>query len=716
MYRKQARKLAEPLVLLLLFGLVFGVYVAKLDTTTMTDTANTLHIALSAIKEGNVDLNEFPYAQGYDVKGHVISMFPVGTPLVVTPIVAVIDQALQLTRSFDLYEHLKRSDDPLLVARLNTIIASLLTALTALVVYVMGRLSLDRLRSALLALIFAFSTTAWSTASRDLWSHTPAMLMLALALYLILLGNTRPQVVPFASIPLAVAYVIRPTASIPIVLLTIYVGLTYRKQFVAYLLWALVIAVPFLLLNLSLFDTILPPYYRPGRLLHNPSLAEALAGNLISPSRGLLIYCPVLLLAFYGVLAKIRDRSFKRLDGFLLGILILHWLAVSSFKHWHAGASFGPRFLVDMLPYWMYFLIPVLDKLRAPATLGKWALGSALLLATLLGVFVNGRGATQRATWEWSMAYLNVVNSVDDEVSRVWDWSDPQFWRGLRPPRLAVAPDALCIAASQGDPSSPSFRLLLTNDGDGAFRWKADSPRRVFGEPAATLVPALGYAEPALTLDTQGLGPGVTSIGAILIEAVSEKTGRPVPGSPTVIPVSVQVAPATAQAPGDPPCYGLPDDILVDGQLQPVAPDSLHAVYGSGWYDRERAGDVIYRWTASPAKLLVHSPGRQTVELRSTPVAIHEPGAPAGMGTQGTLAVTVNGQAGASQALRVGQPFSFQASLEPGWNIVTLDLAAGNVRPIDLDPSTGDPRELSFALSPIDILLPPPSEGGAGGG
>ena len=62
------------------------------------------------------------------------------------------------------------------------------------------------------------------------------------------------------------------------------------------------------------------------RLCSNPQFLEALAGNLISPGRGLLFYSPVFLLSVYGIILKARGNNFKRLDAILAGILALHWL------------------------------------------------------------------------------------------------------------------------------------------------------------------------------------------------------------------------------------------------------------------------------------------------------------------------------------------------------------------------------------------------------
>ena len=118
---------------------------------------------------------------------------------------------------------------------MHLLLASLITAFSALVIYAIGLQFLTRSRSIFLALLFAFATSAWSTASRDLWQHTFSVLFLAVALYLILLARKRPPAVQFAGVFLALAYIARPTNSIPVLLLTVYVALEYRKYLPGYL-------------------------------------------------------------------------------------------------------------------------------------------------------------------------------------------------------------------------------------------------------------------------------------------------------------------------------------------------------------------------------------------------------------------------------------------------------------------------------------------------
>jgi hypothetical protein len=708
-------RLIELAVTLLLFLFVSAAYLSSRGTTPLTDTASTLQVSLSILKQGNVDLDEYSDAPGDsrnagDVNGHRLYFFPLGTSFAIVPLVALIDWCLQHFRSLDLYTLLKTTPDWDMVACIHRFIASLITALTAVIVYLTGRLFLDRKRSLLLALIFAFCTSAWSTASRDLWQHTTSMLLLSLALFLILLARARPWLVQFAGIPLAFAYTVRPTNSLPILFLTLYVFIEYRRYLPGYLLGAFLIAMPFLLLNRSLWGDWLPPYFRPQRLANNPQFLEALAGNLISPARGLLIYSPVLLFAGYGIVLKMRKSEFSKLDGALLGIFIVHWLAISSFKHWSGGASYGPRFFTDLLPFLIYFLIPVLQEIRMPSTARQWVLGSSLVILVAISFFMHYRGATRPATWDWNGAYLHVVDSVDDDPARLWDWSDPQFWRGLRPAKLAVTPPSICIQERSGDISSQtSISLTVSNNGDQPLAYEIDTPRRMFAEPAERRVPAMGYAEPMVAADVAGYEEGLHSLGGIFVAAVPDKSNKSARNTPVVIPVSLLVLPPSG-APrsggamtGDTPCYMPPSDILIDGKTQESASDQIRALHGSGWYDKEVSNDAIWRWAASPSQVYIYSPTQQEVEITATPIALHATGSTQGLGDTGTMRVTTDDGTLNSAAGQIGRPFSIAARLHAGWNVVAFDLEAGNFRPADLDPANGDTRELSFALGPINI-------------
>jgi hypothetical protein len=176
------------------------------------------------------------------------------------------------------------------------------------------------------------------------------------------------------------------------------------------------------------FDALLPPYYEGGRLSLE-GFGTHLLGNLIAPSRGLLVFSPVLLLVAAGLPGRGARLPASRLLAPALLAIGSHLAVVSAFPDWAGGHSYGPRLTADLVP-WLFLLglmalKPALDPpRRVPLVLAG--------LLCLWGVFVHARGALAEETWEW-----NLDTEIDENLSRrVWDWSYPQFLAGLiDPPR-----------------------------------------------------------------------------------------------------------------------------------------------------------------------------------------------------------------------------------------------------------------------------------------
>jgi len=265
MHAGQERRRA--LIAAAIFVLVFAVHVYS-PVMTSADSRYSIHTAQSIILQGNTNLDEYradyladPAGQYciYPQAGHLYSNFPIGGPLIAVPFVYVADKALPyaLAASPALRQRLHVTSGPpydqkfiahLVVSKHafpEKVVASFVVALTAVVIFFIGMEFLTPGMAVLPAVVFAFGTAAWSTASRALWMHGPSMLCLAIALYLLLVARRRPEVAQFASLPLAFSYVQRPTNAISIVLLTCYVAIHHRKQLLRYLLWSLVVAIPF---------------------------------------------------------------------------------------------------------------------------------------------------------------------------------------------------------------------------------------------------------------------------------------------------------------------------------------------------------------------------------------------------------------------------------------------------------------------------------------
>jgi len=427
-----ARPTNLSIIPFIVFSLVVTVYLFSPNITS-TDSCFSIPLARSIIRQGNTNLDEIKETirqaekrareNFYNItiiNNHYYSTYPIGTPLLASPLVFVLDK----------YFTYFTPTQPLMILSLleEKIIASLFAAMAVVFVYKIACFLLaSRKKAIIITLISAFGTSIWSTASRALWQHGPSMLMLSIALYLIVLARQKPSLIQYASIPLAMSYVIRPTNSLSIIIFSIIILIYYRKYFLKYCLWSLTIALPFLLYNLSVYQNILAPYYWFSYEASQITMAgymQALLGTLFSPGRGLFIFTPILLFSGYGLYLKISKKKFYHLDSALLIIITLHWLVISSLQKWWGGYSYGPRLFTDLLPYFVYFLIPVIQHLNF-RTAKQILITGLFILFSITSFFIHSRGAIATAVWKWNSR----PNYVDLNPERLWDWHDLQFLR-----------------------------------------------------------------------------------------------------------------------------------------------------------------------------------------------------------------------------------------------------------------------------------------------
>lgn len=417
--------------LIIIFFSVFIIH-ALCKNYPVADSRWSIYTAMSIIREGNTNLDEYEKIlerhNNYCIEivdSHKYSIFPPGVSLIAVPFVFVFDQFEKNFLLIDINNILAAG----IPVGIEVFIASFIIALASLIIYLIILLIIKDVKYALLTtFIFAFCTSTWSTASRALWQHGPTMLLLSLALYLYLKRKQYPAIIQFVSIPLAFSYIVRPTNIISLVVFTCLILIENKKYFIYYCAWLLIIIVPFLIFNLNIYHSLLPPYYFPNRLGTNSHFLEALAGNLVSPARGLFVFSPILLFSGYGIFIKIKYKEITRLDYALIIIIILHLIAVSSYPHWWAGHSFGPRFLCDMIPYFLYFLTPCFTETFKMHSIKKTIYCFTFVAAVAFSFFVHYRGATNPLAVSWNVFPVN----VDSQPDRIWDWKDMQFLRGLK--------------------------------------------------------------------------------------------------------------------------------------------------------------------------------------------------------------------------------------------------------------------------------------------
>ena len=417
---------------------------------------------MSMLFDGNTNLDEYPQllrqkqyggiecvTAGYHVVrpsgvsgcpagSHYYYWYPIGTPAVAFPLMAATDAALRVfgpaaervigSHAGSVAQAFLRRDYLESHLLVEVLLSSVIVALTTVILFLTARMYLGNGASVALALLFAFGTSAWSTASRALWQHGPDMLMLATGLYLLSIAAQRPAVLPWAAAPLTLAYFIRPTSSLILAIVSVYVFIHHRPKFSKWLLVAAATAAPFVAYNLHIYHRPLQSYYflslflapTPGNL---EQILSGFAGNILSPSRGLFIFSPFLLFSLPGIWLSFHRKWMTPLAYYLAAALGLHWILISVYIYWTAGHCYGPRMFVDVLPLFLFFLIPVFLWFQLDEPLHLRSI--AFYLCVLVSVFIHFRGAIYWAPYEW--------NGTEDIVStsRAWDWRDPQFLRGV---------------------------------------------------------------------------------------------------------------------------------------------------------------------------------------------------------------------------------------------------------------------------------------------
>jgi len=349
---------------------------------------------------------------------HIYTVYPIGASLLAVPAVAL--RAWMNPR----FEASIRQKVP---AGFEMLIASFYGAIAVALFFWMIFIEFDDVRIAVAtAMIFALGTSMWSTATRALWQHGPLNLMLIPAMLLLLGAERRPALAQYASIPLALSFIMRPTAAVPIAVCSAYVLICYRPWFVRFMLWAACIAIPWMAFNNWTWGMVLPPYYLPGTIAvgNNSTFGEALLGNLISPARGLFVFSPVLIFAISGFWLALRTREGRLLHIAFGLIVVLHWILVSHLNQWWGGYCFGPRYMTDVLPFLTYFLAFTLQWCLSAHSPQRKMVAVCIVGLALVSISIHAQGALRFAPHRWSSD-----PDIDTHTSRLWDWHDLQFAR-----------------------------------------------------------------------------------------------------------------------------------------------------------------------------------------------------------------------------------------------------------------------------------------------
>lgn len=398
----------------------FLLYLTNLRPIGAWDSIPARLLPFSILRQGNLDLDEFtwlrrlepePYFLRRSPSGHWLSRYPVGVPVIVTPLYVPITWWLQS-------HHI---DDDDVRFRLASVvmerIAAATIAATSVVFVFLAAAAMTSTRVAVgVTLAYGLASSTWTVGSQALWQHGLAELGLA-GLSFYLMAPIRRRTAVAAGAFAALGVLARPTMLVFALVALVFVWRERRAQLIPFLSLPVLGAGLLLAYNLRVVNIATGGYQR-GTFAW-PAIDRFL-GLLVSPNRGLFIYTPAAALAIPTLCRP--GRAGPRWLAYAPFGVAAYLLLYSAWIGWWGGHCYGPRFIADALPVIALGAIPVVERL--------WQSGRGRLLVLALvfwGLLVQAIGAyCDDNSWN------ALPRSVDRASWRAWDWNDPQILRAAR--------------------------------------------------------------------------------------------------------------------------------------------------------------------------------------------------------------------------------------------------------------------------------------------
>ena len=498
------------LVLVLLF---FAIYNSNFRWLLSRDSIPARVLPFSILLDGHLYVDDWvePYQQGrfargaYYVtpaRGHLYSVYPIFEPLVMTPLYIapawwLAHQNPQLAKgSFAL---------TVIIDTMEKFSAALIAALSAGVLFLALRRYVSPWASVIITLAYGFASNTWTISSQSLWRHGFTELSIAL-LILALSRDLDEGSGPFwAGLALAMAAANKPAYALLVLPTFIYFALNHRKRLLHFCVPLIIIGAAVLSYNFYFFGRVLGAYPNPMGPITAPGSPshpiyipwwDGLAGLLVSPNRGLLIYTPWTLFAIWGG-ARIWKENLFGWGRYLLPGMVAVYIVHAQLGLWWGGGCFGPRYLTDLLPLLAFFLVPVWSRIRASYVALAFF---ALCVAASFWVQIVGAYYYPNGNWD------SLPAAVEADPTRVWDWKDTQLMRTWRagPAKTDMLDEAgLFLQAVSFESSAPAVRLAIVGlDHDHVWGLLRDIGR----EPAADLV-AIAEPQPELVAKARAQVP-----------------------------------------------------------------------------------------------------------------------------------------------------------------------------------------------------------------
>ena len=445
-----------PLVLALV---CFLVYNANLRVIGAGDTLSARYLPLALWHEGSLELGTQAhlFARGHSTiapryrpandegkaayfepwtywlirtrQHELASFYPVMTPLLVAPL--YVPAVLKLNEEGWEQPQLDR-----IAEWMEKLAASILAAAASVLVFLMLRREGNRW-SLPLALAFAFGTNTWMISSQALWQHGTGELLIALAMLLVLGQATSLRLALLGAVCVLMA-ANRPPDALVAGALGLFVVCRHGYRSAWLIAGAAVPLVALAYYNLGFMGHLAGGYglTKPPKDFFQGDW-WGLAGLLVSPTRGLLVFSPFLIFVVAGLRQRLRSPDSRGL-AMALSLAVVAQIVLYAHGDWRAGESWGPRWLTDLLPILIWMLAP------APLVLRPVARG-LLVVAMVMSIGVQAVGAF----WYTKTSDELIYSGGPASMRGAWDPGNIPFITELRHP--PAHGDLLCDAEGSID-------------------------------------------------------------------------------------------------------------------------------------------------------------------------------------------------------------------------------------------------------------------------
>ncbi len=436
----------------------------RLNLTTAQALVEHGHVYLDDYRETGIHGYSYEWylARGEMVQanGHYYDYFPLGTAVLSAPAVYI---------AHALGQDMTGPDN----LALQRLLSSLTVAATFLALCALARTKLGWGASLLMSFVFTMGSSLLSSMGSALWSLNYCTLAITLALLLIARRHKPDRdIVRYLALGglLFIAYLTRASAASFVGVTLVYLALTNRRAFALTAASSATLLCLFVAWSLRAYGTWLPPYYMPVRISSGASspFYVGFLGHLFSPSRGLFVFSPFLLLTAVAYIVYSKRLLMDRESIYVISWILLHIAISSQSVVWWGGWSFGPRLLTETIPGWLLItatawnrVSPLLTRVSQVITMGTF-----LLLGALAALIHGVQGLYNPLIHEWN-ALVNPVPVAEYEgLGDLFKWQYSQ---------LLLSDKLICrLEHEQSEALVPYDRTLRPYAWGEAVRYSAD--------------------------------------------------------------------------------------------------------------------------------------------------------------------------------------------------------------------------------------------------